>query len=111
MHPTVRVLSARVHNPLIRFLGKRSWPSTPETPHSHPFVPAELRERNFADFAKEIKSSGSSKQSGSKNVFNEFWEAPQHLWNPRIHELEEAEIEAIMVCSPCFLNNACIQIV
>ncbi|KAK7467360.1 hypothetical protein VKT23_004417 [Stygiomarasmius scandens] len=93
MHPTVRVLSARVHNPLIRFLGRRNWPS--ETPHSHPFAPAELRDRNFVDFAKESSSSGSS-PSGSKAVYKEFWEAPQHIWKPKVHELEEAEIEAIL---------------
>lgn len=27
MHPSLRLLSARAHTPLIRFLGKRSWPS------------------------------------------------------------------------------------
>ncbi|KAF5373946.1 hypothetical protein D9758_000736 [Tetrapyrgos nigripes] len=96
MHPSVRVLSARVHTPLIRFLGKRSWPSTQERPHSHPYAPSELKDRNFADFSKEPTTSTSKPSSPSRRVYNEFWEAPKHIWSPKVHVLEDAEIDAIL---------------
>ncbi|KAJ4487700.1 hypothetical protein J3R30DRAFT_3787081 [Lentinula aciculospora] len=103
MYPSIRLFAERVHNPLIRFLGKRSWPSSPEAPHAHPFAPAEFKNKNYTQFSSgasvAISSSTSSSSSGSKsrNVFQEFWEAPERLWGPRVHQLEEAEIDAILV--------------
>ncbi|KAF9077109.1 hypothetical protein BDP27DRAFT_1282993 [Rhodocollybia butyracea] len=88
MHPSVRVFAARVHTPLIRFLGKRSWPSSPEAPHAHPFAPPEFQSKTY--------SKATSASESSKNVFHEFWEAPEKFWKPRVHQLEETEIDAIL---------------
>ncbi|KAJ3826444.1 hypothetical protein F5878DRAFT_565611 [Lentinula raphanica] len=103
MHPSVRIFAERVHTPLIRFLGKRSWPSSPETPHAHPFAPSEFQNKNYTQFSKGASESGpsassSSSSSGSKssNAFQEFWEAPERFWKPKVHQLEEVEIDAIL---------------
>ncbi|KAK1222092.1 hypothetical protein PQX77_015086 [Marasmius sp. AFHP31] len=96
MHPSLRVLSGRAHTPLIRFLGKRSWPSGSETPQVHPAAPAELRNKNFSDFATPPSSSKSQTSSSSSgNTFKEFWEAPERLWKPKIRQLEEWEIDLV----------------
>ncbi|TFK43132.1 hypothetical protein BDQ12DRAFT_674456 [Crucibulum laeve] len=102
MYPTLRLCSSRVHQPLIKFLGKRSWPSTAEAPQAHPAAPAELK-NHFADFVKKLEGSAesSSSKSSSKSpseaaVFQDFWEAPSRFWKPRVRELEDAEVDAIM---------------
>ncbi|KAJ7180481.1 hypothetical protein C8R46DRAFT_853649, partial [Mycena filopes] len=90
MHATLRVLATH-HQPLIRFLGKRSWPVHPQapTPHAHPAAPPEFQKR-FPDVA-------ASKPPGSSDsVASEFWEAPERFWRPRIRQLEESEIDAIL---------------
>ncbi|KAF9265516.1 hypothetical protein L218DRAFT_812712, partial [Marasmius fiardii PR-910] len=98
MHPTARILSARVHTPLIRFIGKRNFPSGSEAPHIHPAAPAELRNKNFSDFSTSSKfqASSPSSSSSSSKVFKEFWEAPERLWKPKVRELEEWEIDAVL---------------
>ncbi|THH06978.1 hypothetical protein EW146_g9452 [Bondarzewia mesenterica] len=97
MYPSVRLCSQHVHKPLISFLGKRKWPSTPGPQHAHPAAPEQLK-ASFPDFMKKFKSS-SARSSGSagsgKQAYGEFWEAPEWVWNPRSRQLEEAEIEAI----------------
>ncbi|CAA7260165.1 unnamed protein product [Cyclocybe aegerita] len=101
MHPSLRVCSARAHTPLIKFLGRRTHPSTPDAPHPHPAAPADLKAR-FSEFLAKMNASGSSEppsKSGSgKNttVYNEFWEAPSRLWKPKVRYIEEAEVNAIM---------------
>ncbi|KIL67433.1 hypothetical protein M378DRAFT_306616 [Amanita muscaria Koide BX008] len=70
----LRRFSTRVHQPLIKFLGKRN-PSS---------------ERIHQQFTLT---------SHSGLVFDNFWEAPQRFWHPKLVELEEAEVNAIMVCS------------
>ncbi|KAG6918511.1 hypothetical protein DXG01_013873 [Tephrocybe rancida] len=112
MHPSLRVLSSRVHQPLIKFLGKRLYPnsklaclvivvkcldiasSAPSTPHAHPAAPAELKSR-FAEFVKKFEASGptASTTLASKSVLGEFWDAPERLWK---QDIEEAEIDAIL---------------
>ncbi|ESK88043.1 hypothetical protein Moror_10784 [Moniliophthora roreri MCA 2997] len=92
MHPTVRIFSARAHTPLIRFLGKRTW-SGSETPHAHPAAPAELQNKNYSEFSTSPASSSNSVPSSSKNVFREFWEAPERLWKK---EIDEREIDAVL---------------
>ncbi|KAG6840612.1 hypothetical protein C0991_005560 [Blastosporella zonata] len=94
MHPSLRVLSSRAHKPLIRFLGKRTYPSTPSPPQAHPAAPAELKSR-FAEFVRKFEVSGekTSTTLASKGVLSEFWEAPERLWK---QEIEEAEIDAIL---------------
>ncbi|KAJ7043398.1 hypothetical protein C8F04DRAFT_943859, partial [Mycena alexandri] len=91
MRATLRVLAAH-HQPLIRFLGKRSWPSGQATPHAHPAAPPEFQKR-FSDVA----ASPSGKSAGrTGSVVSEFWEAPERFWRPRIRELDESEIDAIL---------------
>ncbi|KAI0765526.1 hypothetical protein BC629DRAFT_915231 [Irpex lacteus] len=58
MHPSLRLANAaathRVHKPLINFLGKRKWPSTPEPQHPHPQAPADLQ-KSFSDFLSKLR--------------------------------------------------------
>ncbi|KAI6046526.1 hypothetical protein EDC04DRAFT_2628103 [Pisolithus marmoratus] len=74
MQSTSRLLAERAHRPLIHFIGRRVWSSRT----SLPATPA-------------------AKQSPAKHkpVFQHYWEAPPRLWNPRYHNLEQAEIDAI----------------
>jgi len=106
MRPSLRLLDSRVHKPLIHFVGRRQWPSHPETPHPHPFAPSELKER-FSDFLKKFQSSSSfspaasgdagaasstGSSGGNVQVYEEFWKAPARLLESHI---DEAEMEAI----------------
>ncbi|KAH9950125.1 hypothetical protein B0H21DRAFT_724948 [Amylocystis lapponica] len=102
MHPSLRLCSAaRVHKPLIHFVGKRQWPSSPApaAPHAHPFAPPETKQA-FPEFVKKFQSSAASggaptSQSSPKEdvqVYRDFWEAPARLWD---RDIDEAEIEAI----------------
>ncbi|KAI0084187.1 hypothetical protein BDY19DRAFT_898838 [Irpex rosettiformis] len=104
MHPSLRLANAATHGvrkPLINFLGKRQWPSTPEPQHPHPQAPADLQ-KSFGDFLNKFKASGSGSSSGSSpstsksgsGVYTDFWEAPRRYWK---HDLSEAEAEAITV--------------
>jgi small subunit ribosomal protein YMR-31 len=122
MHPSVRLL----RQPTIKFLGKRSWPSSmpfpflpffcfvananscpaPAPPHPHPAAPAEVQ-KSFSEFAKKLDTSPSSSPSEShvsrkitgREFFGEFWEAPSWVRQPRYRELEDAEIDAVLVSS------------
>ncbi|KAJ7245169.1 hypothetical protein B0H12DRAFT_1187754 [Mycena haematopus] len=88
MRATLRAL----HQPLIKFVGKRSWPSTHPTPHAHPAAPPEFQKR-FSDVAARPSAEGNGK-TGS--AISEFWLAPERFWRPRGRELEESEIEAVL---------------
>ena len=116
MHSTFRV----AHKPLISFIGKRQWPSGecrvpasvlvlsmlsgPQPQRPHPAAPAQLKEA-FSDFLEKYKNfsslPGISKNHSQQNSrglrFNEFWEAPEHLWRPKINQLEDSEIDAVLV--------------
>jgi hypothetical protein len=35
--------------------------------------------------------------STSKHVYCDYWEAPERFWKPRVRELEDTEIHAILV--------------
>ncbi|KIP10597.1 hypothetical protein PHLGIDRAFT_125463 [Phlebiopsis gigantea 11061_1 CR5-6] len=100
MRPSLRLANAathRVHTPLIRFVGRRQWPSTPEPQHPHPFAPPELQ-KSFSDFLNKFKSSATAlsspgtKKGGSTPVFEDFWQAPERYWKTKI---SEQEMEAI----------------
>jgi len=98
MHPSLRCCSARAHTPLIKFLGKRSYPSTPDVPHPHPAAPIEFKQR-FSEFLAKMNSSTTSESAvkpSSDTVFNDFWEAPPRFWKPKVRLLEEDEMNAIM---------------
>lgn len=96
MHPTVRLTIA--HRPLIRFLGKRSWPSTPDVQHPHPAAPEELK-KSFGEFLKKFQSpmkAGGNELSSGTNVYQEYWEAPSKYWNSRVKTISEEEVDAIL---------------
>lgn len=114
MHPSFRV----AHRPLISFIGKRQWPpglchvffaicvptqhgSGPQPQRPHPAAPAQLKEA-FSDFLKKYNSpfpsSGRNTQQNTQRLtFKDFWEAPVSLSRPRIRQLEDAEIDAVLV--------------
>jgi len=117
MHPTARLTAA--HRPLIRFLGKRSWPSStrssgltmahqtngsvaPDVQHAHPAAPEELK-KSFADFLKKFHSSARTNGSGPSSdarIYQEYWEAPSKYWNSRVKTISEEEIDAVLVSVP-----------
>ncbi|KAJ6581310.1 hypothetical protein B0H19DRAFT_1114667 [Mycena capillaripes] len=90
MRGTLRVLAT--HQPLIRFLGKRSWPSSQSTPHAHPAAPPEFQKR-FSEVAANPSTETKGKTGG---VVSEYWQAPERFWRPRVRELEESEIDAVL---------------
>ncbi|KAH9986811.1 hypothetical protein BJV77DRAFT_50950 [Russula vinacea] len=96
MHPSFRV----AHKPLISFVGKRHWPPGPQPQRPHPAAPAQLKEK-FSNFLEKYNSISPSsgknaKQNSRRLIFNEFWEAPGHLWRPKIRQLEDVEIDAVL---------------
>ncbi|KAF9651023.1 hypothetical protein BDM02DRAFT_3070505, partial [Thelephora ganbajun] len=96
MHLTFRLTAA--HRPLIRFLGKRSWPSTPDVQHAHPAAPEESK-KSFEEFVKKfqspVKAGGKGLGSGA-DVYREYWEAPSKYWDSRVKTISEEEIEAVL---------------
>lgn len=79
----------------------------PEAPHAHPAGPAEYK-AHFSDSLKKFQSGGSKSQSSgatqeaqtaSKDTgaYEEFWQAPPRLWNPRIRNISEEEMDAVLV--------------
>jgi small subunit ribosomal protein YMR-31 len=73
----------------------------PQPQQPHPAAPAQVKEA-FSDFLKKYKSfsfpsESSEGHSQQKLRFNEFWEAPEYLWRPKISQLEDSEIDAVLV--------------
>ncbi|KAI0301948.1 hypothetical protein B0F90DRAFT_1716539 [Multifurca ochricompacta] len=96
MHPSVR----GAHKPLISFIGKRRRPSGPRPQRPHPAAPEHLK-ATFSDFLEKYNNfsfplvgSNNMRKSGAF-IFNDFWEAPDYLWRPRIRLLEDSEIDAV----------------
>ena len=79
-------------------------PTEPEPPTAHPAGPPEYK-AHFEDFLKKFKQAlagpsstkASSRETSDSSAYEEFWQAPSRLWNPRVHHLTEAEVEAIQV--------------
>ena len=114
MHPTIRLAAA--HRPLIRFLGKRSWPSSacgpslsvihwtdgsiaPDVQHAHPAAPEELK-KSFGEFLKKFQSPARAGGDGSgsgAHVYQEYWEAPSKYWSSRVKKISDEEIDAVLV--------------
>jgi len=69
-------------------------------PHPHPAASPESRE-HFADFLTKQLNQAPDSTAHHRNTtgmaFRYFWEAPPRFWNPRVRELEDSEMEAIMV--------------
>ncbi|KAG7446066.1 uncharacterized protein BT62DRAFT_950059 [Guyanagaster necrorhizus] len=91
MHPSVRLLST-ARTPLIRFLGKRVWPSRPEAPHAHPYGPPELPASFRKPSQSAVAQTSSTKTLTTGGAFTNFWEAPERFWK---HDLNDAEMAAI----------------
>ncbi|KAH8106339.1 hypothetical protein BXZ70DRAFT_1004600 [Cristinia sonorae] len=99
MLPTIARGSAAARTPLIRFIGKRQWPSRPEAPHPHPFAPPEIKQ-SFGEFVSKSKSpvpqtqatAPPSKSKSGAQTYEEFWHAPERLWRRNI---SKAEMDAI----------------
>ncbi|KAF8603426.1 hypothetical protein BDV93DRAFT_606718 [Ceratobasidium sp. AG-I] len=92
--------TARVHTPLIHFLGKRTVPTEPHTPAPHPAAPPETK-TTFEEFRRKFKAysaptprKGNAKQE-EVSTYNEIWEAPSRFWRSRL-ALTESEVDAIM---------------
>ncbi|KAF8735315.1 hypothetical protein AX14_002303 [Amanita brunnescens Koide BX004] len=90
MCPNPRFFSGKAHQPLIKFVGKRTWPSAREVPHAHPAAPSGLRPESVSSPSSE------SFTTHSRTVFNPYWEAPGRLWYPTIRNLHDTEMDAIM---------------
>ncbi|KAH9956791.1 hypothetical protein BC827DRAFT_1229300 [Russula dissimulans] len=73
----------------------------PQPQRPHPAAPEQFKEA-FAGFLEKYKrtSSQQSNNSALKNprglTFDQFWEAPNHLWRPRIRHVEDTEIDAVL---------------
>ncbi|KAF8629591.1 hypothetical protein AX15_003337 [Amanita polypyramis BW_CC] len=93
MYPSFRIFSARAHQPLIKFLGKRSWPSALETPHPHLATVAGLKHQ-FAALTPTQPSTVSA--ASSRATFNYFWEIPERLRYSKARELGKVEMDAVM---------------
>jgi len=71
--------------------------SATEVPHPHPAASPEFRE-HFADFLKKQLDQASDPICRQRGMtFRYSWEAPLCFWNPRVRELQDLEMEAIMV--------------
>ncbi|KAF9242958.1 hypothetical protein BU15DRAFT_72613 [Melanogaster broomeanus] len=93
MYPSLRLSSARVHKPLINFIGKRTWPSSAGSSHPHPAAPPEYR-KSFSDIVQQTLST-SKTSANEQPVFQDFWDAPARFWRPKYRELAEFEIDVI----------------
>ncbi|KAF8351098.1 hypothetical protein F5887DRAFT_193365 [Amanita rubescens] len=90
MYPSLRIFTSRAHQPLIKFLGKRSWPSARDIPRAHPAAPSGLRPQSASSLPSK------SFITPSHVVFNPYWEAPRRLWHPKVRNLDAPEMDAIM---------------
>jgi len=92
MRPSIRFFSARAHQPLIRFLGKRAYPIAPDVPHAHPAAPLVLKQ----EFVNKISSKPQGLTQLNTSHFHDIWEAPSRFWKPKVRQLEDAEVDAVM---------------
>ncbi|KAF4588131.1 hypothetical protein EYR38_010096 [Pleurotus pulmonarius] len=82
------------------FATRSRLPKAPEIPHFHPAAPVDLRDKS-AIISKAVSqstspSSSSKPSSSDKQVYSEFWEAPERFWKPRVRYLPDFEIDAIL---------------
>jgi small subunit ribosomal protein YMR-31 len=73
----------------------------PQPQRPHPAAPTQLKE-TFSNFLKKYNSpspsSGRNAQQNSQGLaFKDFWDAPAALWRPKVRQLEDAEIDAVLV--------------
>ncbi|QRV72312.1 hypothetical protein RhiJN_00326 [Ceratobasidium sp. AG-Ba] len=89
---------ARVHTPLIHFIGKRTLPKEPHVPQPHPAAPQELR-TTFEEFRRRFKSYSAPAPRKNKNddvmTYNAPWEAPKRFWRSRL-VITDSEMDAVM---------------
>ncbi|KAF8759569.1 Protein required for actin cytoskeleton organization and cell cycle progression [Rhizoctonia solani] len=79
--------AARVHKPMIHFLGKRNMPTEPHVPAPHPAAPPESR-TTFEEFRRKFKAYQSPAPRKSHNedvqVYNDIWDAPSRFWRNQL---------------------------
>ncbi len=74
----------------------------PQPQRPHPAAPIQLKEA-FSEFLEKYKNFSfpstisSNGQNPGRPIFNEFWEAPEYLWRPKVRKLGDSEIDAILV--------------
>ncbi|KAF8742790.1 Protein required for actin cytoskeleton organization and cell cycle progression, partial [Rhizoctonia solani] len=90
--------TARVHKPMIHFLGKRNMPTEPHVPAPHPAAPPESR-TTFEEFRRKFKAYQSPAPRKSHNedvqVYNDIWDAPSRFWRNQL-VISEREMNAVM---------------
>ncbi|KAG9075672.1 hypothetical protein FS749_012644 [Ceratobasidium sp. UAMH 11750] len=90
--------TARVHTPLIHFIGKRAIPKEPHVPQPHPAAPQEMR-TTFEEFRRRFKSYSAPTARKEKTdevvTYNNIWDAPRRFWQSRT-AITESEMDAIM---------------
>ncbi|KAG8711995.1 hypothetical protein FRC11_001281 [Ceratobasidium sp. 423] len=90
--------AARVHKPMIHFLGKRPIPLEPHVPAPHPAAPPEAR-TTFEEFRRKFKAYQHPAPRKVKNedvrVYNDIWDAPSRFWRDRL-AVSDREVKAIM---------------
>ncbi|KAI9572457.1 hypothetical protein HD554DRAFT_2168114 [Boletus coccyginus] len=91
LRPSLPVLSARAHKPLISFIGKRISPASLATAHPHPAAPPDYR-KTFSDILPQTSHTAGTTGQPS---FRDFWDAPARFWRPKHHKVQEFEIDAI----------------
>lgn len=92
----------------------------PEPPHAHPAGPPDYK-AHFDEFLRRFqsyksgtveiarKSSGAGKQQSSNEetgAYQEFWQAPARLWQPRVRRLSEEEIDCVLVSAVLYKNSS-----
>lgn len=73
----------------------------PNVPNTHPAAPLELKQKS-SEFVNEINSSKpqDSQTKGSTesiSIYHDFWDAPLRFWKPKVRQLDDEEMDAIMV--------------
>ncbi|KAG8790620.1 hypothetical protein FRC12_011434 [Ceratobasidium sp. 428] len=90
--------TARVHTPLIHFIGKRAIPKEAHVPQPHPAAPAEMR-TTFEEFRRRFKSYSTQPARKEKTdevaTYNNIWAAPKRFWRSRL-VITETEVDAVM---------------
>ncbi|TFK22186.1 hypothetical protein FA15DRAFT_622841 [Coprinopsis marcescibilis] len=97
MKATLRFCS-QFRKPSIHFIGKRQIPSTRDIPHPHPAAPPEYQRVFTAQDAstQSTPSTPVSKEGTTAAAYVHFWEAPSHIWRPRVSQLSDKEMDSIM---------------
>lgn len=67
-----------------------------DVPYAHPAAPFELKQESVNKISKPQGSESTPTQVNS-GYYHDLWDAPSRFWQPRVRQLEDAEMDAIMV--------------